>query len=74
MTTTGSPTPALGETGSLPGGVTFTDNHDGTAALAGTPASGSNASYPITVTATGAGSPAIQSFTLLVNASPANSR
>jgi hypothetical protein len=37
VTTTGYPTPALSESGALPAGVTFTGNHNGTAALAGTP-------------------------------------
>lgn len=53
--TTQSPTaaevPSLAESGALPGGLTFTDNGDGTATLAGTPAAGSAGSYPITVTA-----------------------
>ena len=40
VTTTGVPTPALSETGSLPSGVTFVDNVDGTATLAGTPGAG----------------------------------
>ncbi len=40
------PTAALTETGSLPTGVTFTDNGDGTATLAGTPAAGTNGVYP----------------------------
>ena len=35
VTTTGFPTPTITETGSLPSGVTFTDNGDGTATLAG---------------------------------------
>ncbi len=69
VTSTGSPTATLAETGALPGGVTFVDNGDGTATLAGTPASGTAGSYPITVTATnGVGSPATQSFTLTVDA------
>ena len=73
VTTTGTPSPALSESGGLPTGVTFVDNHDGTATLAGTPASGSNASYPITVTASnGFGTPATQSFTLVVNAQPSD--
>ena len=38
VTSTGTPTAALSETGALPSGVTFTDNGDGTATLAGTPA------------------------------------
>ena len=40
VTSTGFPTPALSEVGSLPSGVTFVDNGDGTATLAGTPAAG----------------------------------
>ena len=43
---------AITETGALPSGVTFTDNGDGTATLAGTPAAGTAGSYPITITAT----------------------
>ena len=71
VTTTGSPTAAITESGSLPSGVTFTDNKDGTATLAGTPAAGTNGSYPFTITAAnGLGSDATQSFTLTVNAAP----
>ena len=51
MTTTGTPTAAFSESGALPIGVTFTDNGDGTATLAGTPAAGSGRDYPITITA-----------------------
>ena len=43
VTTSGYPTAALSETGSLPSGVTFTDNATGTATLAGTPAAGTAA-------------------------------
>jgi hypothetical protein len=72
VTTTGYPTAALSESGALPGGVTFTDNGDGTATLAGTPAANSRGSYPITITATNGISPdATQDFTLTVNAAPA---
>ena len=40
-TTAGFPTATtLTKTGALPAGVTFTDNGDGTATLAGTPAAG----------------------------------
>jgi len=38
---TGYPAPALAESGPLPGGLTFTDNGNGTATIAGTPAAGS---------------------------------
>src|SRR5204863_4931898 len=44
VTATGVPTPTLSESGSLPGGVSFVDNGDGTATLRGTPASGTAAS------------------------------
>ncbi len=68
--TTGLPTPALSESGGLPAGVTFIDNGDGTASLAGTPSAGG--SYPFTITAhNGAGQDATQSFTLVVDQSPA---
>ena len=71
VTTTGSPTAVITESGTLPSGVTLTDNGDGTATLAGTPAAGSKGSYPITITAANGGSPnATQSFTLTVNAAP----
>ena len=72
VTTSGTPAPAITEAGALPNGVKLTDNGDGTATLAGTPAIGSNSSYPITITATGAGSPANQSFTLTVLAQPSD--
>ena len=71
FTTTGSPTAALSESGGLPAGLTFTDNHDGTATLSGTPASLSNTTYHLSVTAhNGIGSDAVQSFSLLVDAAP----
>ena len=40
VTTTGNPAPAITSSGALPAGVTFVDNGDGTATLAGTPAAG----------------------------------
>jgi hypothetical protein len=70
--TNGLPDPSLTETGTLPTGVTFTDNGDGTATLAGTPGAGTGGSYAITITAANqVGSPASQSFTLVVNQQPA---
>ena len=51
-TTAGYPAATtLSHTGTLPSGVSFTDNGDGTAMLAGTPAGGTGGSYPITITA-----------------------
>jgi uncharacterized repeat protein (TIGR01451 family) len=70
VTTTGFPTGAsmdLSSSGSLPSGVTFTDNGDGTATLAGTAAFGSANSYPLTFTANNGVAPnATQNFTLTV--------
>ena len=72
MTTTGFPTSALSETGALPTGVTFVDNGDGTATLAGTPAAGTGGTYPLTITAANGVTPdATQSFTLTVAAAQA---
>ena len=72
VTTSGNPNAALSETGSLPSGVTFVDNGNGTATLAGTPGPGTGGSYPITITASNGVSPnASQSFTLTVDQSPA---
>jgi Putative Ig domain len=68
VTTTGFPVAALNEVGALPTGVTFTDNGDGTATLAGTPAAGSGGSYALTLTASNGASPdAAQAFTLTVD-------
>ncbi|HET9102423.1 MAG TPA: putative Ig domain-containing protein [Solirubrobacteraceae bacterium] len=71
---TGYPTPALSEAGALPSGISFADNHDGTATLSGTPAAGSAGSYPLTITAASGASPnATQSFTLTVPSAPSAS-
>jgi hypothetical protein len=67
VTASGPPAPTLSQTGQLPGGVTFIDNGDGTATLAGTPAPGTSGTYPITITATNGIAPdATQSFRLTV--------
>ena len=52
VTATGSPTPTIIETGALPPGLTFTDNGNGTATLAGTPTAGAVGVYHLTITAT----------------------
>jgi hypothetical protein len=68
VSTSGFPTPALTESGPLPAGVSFTDNGDGTATLAGTPGPGSNGSFPLTLTAANGASPsATQDFSLTVD-------
>ncbi|HEV2034160.1 MAG TPA: putative Ig domain-containing protein [Candidatus Dormibacteraeota bacterium] len=66
VTTTGNPAPALTETGALPLNVTFTDNGNGTATLAGTPAAGTAGTYTLTFHATNVGGTASQTFTLTV--------
>ena len=72
VTSAGVPNSALSEKGALPRGVTFTDNGDGTATLAGTPARSTGGTYPFTITATNGVSPdATQSFTLSVMRRPA---
>ena len=61
----------LSETGALPNGVTFVDNGNDSATLAGTPAAGSGGSYPLTITATNGSVPdATQTFTLTVASPP----
>ncbi len=67
VTTTGTPTPSLTENGALPSRVTFIDNGNGTATLAGT--ASATGTFPFTISANnGVGSPATQNFTLTVNA------
>ena len=71
VSATGLPTPSLAKSGTLPGGVSFTDNGDGTADLAGTPAAGTHGVYHFTITASnGVGHDATQSFTLTVQVAP----
>ena len=71
VTSTGVPNSTLSESGKLPSGVTFTDNGDGTATLAGTPAAGAGGEYPFRITAKNGVSPAAtQAFALTVNQAP----
>ncbi len=65
---TGFPTPAVSVSGSLPPGITFTNNGNGTATLGGTPASGSGGVYTLTLTASNGVAPdATQTFTLTIS-------
>ena len=71
LTTVGNPAASLSENGTLPTGVTFSDNGDGTGTLAGTPAVGSGGVYDFSITASNGVSPdATQSFTLTVDEAP----
>ena len=72
VSTTGYPTPALSEAGTLPSGVSFVAHPNGTAMLEGNPAGGTAGSYPITLSAdNGVGTASSQSFTLTVDQAPA---
>ena len=72
VTTTGYPAATITESGSLPSGMTFKDNGDGTGTISGTPSSGSQGSYPVTLSATNSsGSTATLSLAITVNAAAA---
>lgn len=65
VSASGAPTPALSSTGTLPTGVTFHDNGNGTATLAGT--TGASGTYPLALKATNGVAPdGSQAFTLTV--------
>jgi hypothetical protein len=66
VTSSGFPTPVISESGTLPSGVMFVANPNGTGTLSGTPTM--DGTFPIMFTAAnGVGSPAMQSFTLTVS-------
>ena len=72
VTATGSPTAALTRAGALPEGVSFTDNGDGTATIAGTPPAsvappGQSRHFPLTVSAESKVGKATQSLVLTVS-------
>ena len=65
------PATSISVSGTLPAGVTFTDNGNGTASLAGTP-TGPGGTYPLTFTAHAGATPAVtQNFVLTINQPPA---
>jgi large repetitive protein len=64
--TAGSPTPAITMTGTLPAGVTFVDNQNGTARLSGTPARGTRKTYTLVFKATNVYGTATRTFFLVV--------
>jgi hypothetical protein len=59
--------PPLPSPGPCPPGLTFTDNGNGTAAIAGTPAVGSVGRYLITITATNTSGTATQHFAIAIS-------
>lgn len=72
VTTTGYPTASITETGTLPNGLTFVDNGDGTATLSGTPLAGSGGTYLLSLTtANGVNPDASQTLTVSVGQPPA---
>lgn len=72
ITASGYPKPTFSHSGSLPDGVSLTDNLDGTASLGGTQAAGSGGLYSLVISAANGIQPdATQNFTLTVNESPA---
>jgi streptogramin lyase len=66
VTSSSAPVASLTESGSLPAGLTFTDNGDGTASIQGVIPAGSAGSYPITITADNGYGTTSQDFTLTV--------
>ena len=77
VTTNNAPLPVLTVTGTLPDGIGFVDNRNGTGTLGGTPAAGSEGTYNLTFTASNGVFPdTTQNFTLTIyspGSSPATS-
>jgi hypothetical protein len=68
FTTTGFPAPTFTETGTLPAGLSFVDNNNGTASLVGDAVEGTGGNYTLTITASnGIGTTASQTFKLQVS-------
>jgi hypothetical protein len=65
VTTNGYPAPALTYSGAVPPGVTFIDNGDGTATIAGVPST--DGTYPIVITATNSFGSSSESLTIKVS-------
>ncbi len=72
VSTSAFPVAAVTATGTLPSGLAWLDNGDGTATLSGTPAAGTGGTYPVAVGATNAlGSAPSQSVDVVVSQLPA---
>lgn len=67
---TGSPIPTLTRTGTLPAGVSFVANANGTATLSGTPTAAANGIYQLTFTARNSTGTSSQAFVLTVSQRP----
>jgi hypothetical protein len=67
ITTTGSPTASITESGTLPTGITFTDNGNGTATLSGQASTTNNGLYALTITATNSAGSTTQTMYLSVD-------
>ena len=67
----GFPAPTMTETGAIPQGLSWTDNGNGTATLAGAPGVAQGGVYKLAFTAASAAGTATQSFTLTVDQAPA---
>ncbi|HML00497.1 MAG TPA: putative Ig domain-containing protein [Acidimicrobiales bacterium] len=70
VSTTGSPTATLAEQGTLPTGMTFANNGNGTATLFGTPGAKTGGLHLLVITATFGTAAVSQLFSLTVNAVP----
>jgi len=71
ITTAGTPTATVTETGTLPYGLAFTPGPDGTATIAGTAGLFSLGTHTVTITATNrVGAPAVQTLTVVVGFAP----
>jgi hypothetical protein len=66
VVTTGYPVPRVSRTGTLPRGLTFTNNGNGTATIHGTPVAGTAGTYSLLLTATNAAGAATQTLTITV--------
>jgi alpha-tubulin suppressor-like RCC1 family protein len=70
ITTTGYPVPKITKSGPLPSGVTFTNNGDGTATIAGSPTRSAVGSYDLTLTASSNAGTVVQDFKLTITKAP----
>jgi hypothetical protein len=66
IATNGNPMPTLTETGSLPSGISFSDNHNGTATISGTLVAKKTGTFIVTVAAHSSQGTSYQTMTLTV--------